>query len=109
MPLFHQREDTAGDAARAFTAASTIASLVATACYNYFFIPPVGTFTIADPANWVALAVFLLASVVVSRLVARALLKHRPDMTAADIAREALLVAAQIDIYTNDHITLEEL
>ena len=29
-------------------------------------------------------------------------------MTAAEIAREALLIAAQIDIYTNDHITLEE-
>ena len=40
---------------------------------------------------------------------ARALLKHRPDMSAPDIAREALLVASQIDIYTNDHITLEEL
>ena len=40
---------------------------------------------------------------------ARALLKHRPDMAAAEIAREALLIAAAIDIYTNDHITLEEI
>ncbi len=40
---------------------------------------------------------------------ARALLKHRPDMSASDVARESLLVASQIDIYTNDHITLEEL
>ena len=40
---------------------------------------------------------------------ARALLKHRPDMSAPDIARESLLVASQIDIYTNDHLTLEEL
>jgi ATP-dependent HslUV protease subunit HslV len=40
---------------------------------------------------------------------ARALLKHRPDMSAADVAREAILIAAGIDIYTNDHITLEEL
>jgi ATP-dependent HslUV protease subunit HslV len=40
---------------------------------------------------------------------ARALLKHRPDMSAMDVARESLLVASQIDIYTNDHITLEEL
>ncbi len=39
---------------------------------------------------------------------ARALLKHRPELSAADIAREALLIAAQIDIYTNDHITMEE-
>jgi ATP-dependent HslUV protease subunit HslV len=40
---------------------------------------------------------------------ARALLKHRPDLSAADIAREGLLVASTIDIYTNDRITLEEL
>ncbi|MCA1580493.1 MAG: ATP-dependent protease subunit HslV [Acidobacteria bacterium] len=39
---------------------------------------------------------------------ARALLKHRPDLTAADIARESLLIASTIDIYTNDRITLEE-
>ena len=40
---------------------------------------------------------------------ARVLLKHRPDMTAADIARESLQIAAAIDIYTNDRITLEEI
>jgi ATP-dependent HslUV protease, peptidase subunit HslV len=40
---------------------------------------------------------------------ARALVKHRPDMSAGDIAREALTVASGIDIYTNDRITLEEL
>ena len=40
---------------------------------------------------------------------ARTLLKHRPELSAADIAREALGIAAAIDIYTNDHITLEEL
>ncbi|MEP6767424.1 MAG: ATP-dependent protease subunit HslV [Acidobacteriota bacterium] len=39
---------------------------------------------------------------------ARALLKHRPDLTAADIARESLLIASTIDIYTNDRVTLEE-
>lgn len=39
---------------------------------------------------------------------ARTLLKHRPDLSAPEIAREAILVASQIDIYTNDHITLEE-
>ena len=40
---------------------------------------------------------------------ARSLLKHRPDLQASDIAREALLVASGIDIYTNDKITLEEI
>lgn len=40
---------------------------------------------------------------------ARALLKHRSDLSAADVAREALTIASAIDIYTNDRITLEEL
>ncbi|MBC8647534.1 MAG: ATP-dependent protease subunit HslV [Thermoanaerobaculia bacterium] len=40
---------------------------------------------------------------------ARTLLKHRPELSAADIARESLGIAATIDIYTNDRITLEEL
>jgi ATP-dependent HslUV protease subunit HslV len=40
---------------------------------------------------------------------ARALLKHRSDLSAAEIARESLAIAATIDIYTNDSITLEEI
>ena len=47
----------------------TVASIVATLCYNFFFFPPLYTFTIHETANWVALAVFLVTSVVVSRLV----------------------------------------
>lgn len=43
-------------------------SIVATACYNYFFLPPVGTFTITDPQNWLALFAFLSTSVIGSRL-----------------------------------------
>ncbi len=39
---------------------------------------------------------------------ARALLRHT-EMTAAEVAREALRTAAGICIYTNDHIVLEEL
>ncbi|MCZ6726297.1 MAG: ATP-dependent protease subunit HslV [Acidobacteria bacterium] len=38
---------------------------------------------------------------------ARALLRHT-TMTATDIAREAMKVAAEICVYTNDQITLEE-
>ena len=40
---------------------------------------------------------------------ARALIKHRPDMEAKDIAKESLLIAGEIDIYTNTRITVEEL
>jgi len=51
---------------------SIFMSLAATLAYNYFFLPPIGTFTIADPQNWVALFVFLVTSVVASNLSAMA-------------------------------------
>ena len=59
---------------------AVIASFVAVACLNYFFMPPVGTFTIADPQNWVALIVFLAVSIVASNL----------STSARDRAREAI-------------------
>jgi two-component system sensor histidine kinase KdpD len=44
------------------------ASVVGMLCFNFFFLPPVGTLTIADPQNWVALAAFLVTAVVASHL-----------------------------------------
>src|SRR5829696_8870993 len=52
--------------------AGTLGSIVATLSYNYFFFAPLYTFTIHEAANWVALAAFLVTSVVVSRLVVAA-------------------------------------
>lgn len=49
-----------------------ITSLAATICYNFFFLPPIGTFTISDPQNWLALFAFLATSVAGSRLAERA-------------------------------------
>jgi two-component system sensor histidine kinase KdpD len=48
------------------------ASVLATLVFNFFFLPPVGTFTIADPQNWVALSSFLATSLIASRLSAKA-------------------------------------
>jgi two-component system, OmpR family, sensor histidine kinase KdpD len=53
-------------------AVSLFMSVMATLAYNYFFLPPVGTFTIADPQNWVALIAFLVTSVLASDLSSRA-------------------------------------
>jgi len=39
---------------------------------------------------------------------ARALLRHTP-MSAQDVVREAMRIAAEICIFTNDHLTVEEL
>jgi two-component system sensor histidine kinase KdpD len=51
---------------------AVVTSLAATVCYNYFFLPPLGTFTINDPQNWLGLFAFLTVSVVGSRLAERA-------------------------------------
>jgi len=55
-------------AARLSLRYAVAASIVATACYNFFFLPPIGTFTIADPQNWLTLIAFLATSVIGSRL-----------------------------------------
>ena len=47
-------------------------AVVATLAFNYFFLPPVGTFTIADPQNWAALFAFLITAVIASQLSERA-------------------------------------
>jgi two-component system sensor histidine kinase KdpD len=47
-------------------------ALLATLAFNYFFLPPVGTLTIADPQNWVALFAFLVSAMIASQLAARA-------------------------------------
>ncbi|MBR1222763.1 sensor histidine kinase KdpD [Bradyrhizobium sp. U87765 SZCCT0131] len=50
---------------------SLAASLVASLCYNFFFLPPVYTFTITDPTNVVAFFFFMLIAVLVSNVAAR--------------------------------------
>jgi two-component system sensor histidine kinase KdpD len=50
---------------------SVFMSVVAMLVFNYEFLPPIGTFTIADPQNWVALGAFLVTSIMGSQLSAR--------------------------------------
>ena len=50
---------------------SVVMSVAAMVAFNYFFLPPVGTLTISDPQNWVALLAFLLTSITGSRLSSR--------------------------------------
>ncbi len=46
-------------------------SLVAMLVYDYYFLPPVGSFTVASPENWVALVAFLGTALVASQLATR--------------------------------------
>jgi two-component system, OmpR family, sensor histidine kinase KdpD len=47
---------------------AALASVLATLVFNFFFLPPIGTFTIADAQNWVALFSLLATSLIASRL-----------------------------------------
>ena len=72
-------------------------SLLSAAEFNFFHLPPIGRFTIADSRNWVALGAFIVVAVVVSTVAelarSRALEADRrraeADLGAA-IARELL-------------------
>ncbi len=55
-------------AARWGLAESIAGSIAAVLCFNFFFLPPIGTLTIADPQNWVALFAFLATSITASHL-----------------------------------------
>src|ERR1700704_709480 len=50
---------------------SMLASAAASLCYNFFFLPPVYTFTITDPTNVAAFFFFMLIAVLVSNVAAR--------------------------------------
>jgi K+-sensing histidine kinase KdpD len=47
---------------------ATATSFAAVACLGYFFAPPILSFYVADPHNWVALAVFELTALIGSQL-----------------------------------------
>jgi two-component system, OmpR family, sensor histidine kinase KdpD len=50
---------------------SLVACFVAMGAYNFFFLPPLYTFTIGDPENVVALFFFAVVAVIASNLAAR--------------------------------------
>lgn len=68
-----------------------LTSLASAAAFNFFHIPPVGRFTIADTRNWVALAAFVLVAAVVSVI---AELARSRALDAERRRREAGLVAS---------------
>jgi two-component system, OmpR family, sensor histidine kinase KdpD len=59
-------------AARWGLSESIVASLAAVLAYNYYFLPPIGEFTIADPQNWVAFFAFIATSITANHLATQA-------------------------------------
>lgn len=49
-----------------------LASLLGVACFNFFFLPPLHTFIVADLENWIALFAFLITAITVGQLSAHA-------------------------------------
>ena len=44
------------------------ASLLGVLCFNFFFLPPLYTFTIAEPQNWIAFGAFLITALIAGQL-----------------------------------------
>jgi two-component system, OmpR family, sensor histidine kinase KdpD len=60
-----------GVAARYGLWPSLFASVLASLCYNFFFLPPIYTFTITDPVNIAAFIFFIIMAAIVSNVAAR--------------------------------------
>jgi two-component system, OmpR family, sensor histidine kinase KdpD len=83
--------------------ASSVLAVLAT---NYFFLPPVGTLTIADPQNWVVLFVLLVVSVTASQLAssararAREAIARRDELSQLfDLSRDILLTTESAEAH----------
>ncbi len=82
--------------------AGVLAALIATACFDYFFLPPSGTFFVEAAQDWFALASFLVAatlgSTVTSQLVGR---EHARAIEAEGRQREIeALYNLCVDLFT---------
>lgn len=66
-----------------------IAGLASSLAYNFFFLPPTGTFTIRDPENVVSVVVLLGVAIVTSQLTAR--VRAQADLAAASARTNAAL------------------
>ncbi|HEV7890162.1 MAG TPA: DUF4118 domain-containing protein [Pyrinomonadaceae bacterium] len=65
---------------------AVLASLLGVLCFNFFYLPPVGRWTIDDPDNWVALFAFLVTAVTAGQLSSRS--KRRAE--EADAGRREI-------------------
>jgi two-component system sensor histidine kinase KdpD len=81
---------------------ATLTSVAALICLNYFFVPPVYTFYVSDPQNWVALVAFESTALLVSRLSIQmekqartAILERRGMEKLYELSRRTLLMNPQ--------------
>ena len=80
-------------------------SLACTLTFNYFFLYPTGTFTIADTQNWVALGAFLVTALLASNLAERARREAAKAITAEAARQSEGLRAALLDSVAHEFRT----
>jgi two-component system sensor histidine kinase KdpD len=68
---------------------AVVVSLIAFACFNFFFLPPVGTFTIAKKDDLIALFALLAVSLIGSHLSQQARLRAQEALRLAQERNEA--------------------
>ena len=73
--------------------------------FNFFFLPPLYTLTLADPRNWFSLTVFVATAVVVSELATRSRRRATESELLAEIASSLLVHGSVSDEL--DHIAVE--
>ena len=74
---------------------SLLASVAASLCYNFFFLPPIYTFTITDPTNVTAFIFFIVMAVLVSNVAARVRTQAVAAMARARTTEVALFLQPQ--------------
>jgi two-component system sensor histidine kinase KdpD len=84
---------------------AAVTSMAATLIINFYFLPPIGTFTIADPQNWVALCSFLATSLIASRLSTEAkrraldAVERQQDVERLYTFSRAILLISSLDLF----------
>jgi two-component system sensor histidine kinase KdpD len=88
---------------------AVITSVVAVLAFNFFFLPPVGTWTIADPQNWIALFAFLTVSIIASNLAATARFRAREAMARRDEVARLFDLSRDVLLMTDSREALSHL
>ena len=70
---------------------SLLATIAASLCYNFFFLPPIYTFTITDPTNVAAFVLFTVVAILVSNVAAR--VRLQADTAISRVRTTELLYA----------------
>src|SRR5450755_1998531 len=71
-------------------------SFLSMLAYNFFFLPPLYTFTIADPANVLALIVFMIIAVIASNLTGRVRLQALAARQRAKMTEDLYLFSRKL-------------